>query len=107
MYTSIKGVTFDNRQKLIKRYAKDGVSIYIKDEPENKYDKNAKAFYIQRGFFIFKKLHKLGYIDTVLANEGLCFKKEAKIHKVIGVKEVYAVNIELTILEEGDEGYIA
>lgn len=109
IYSKISGVTFDDRQKLIKKYAKDNASLYIQPEPENKYDKNAMALYIQSGFSIFKKFHKLGYIDSELVNEGFCFQQEVKILNVTGggflSKKNYGVNIEITILDESDEGY--
>ena len=72
IYSKISGVTFDDRQQLIKKYAKDGASIFIQPEPENEYDKNAMALYIQSGFSIFKKYHKLSYVDTGLVSEDVC-----------------------------------
>ncbi len=109
IFSKISGVTFDNRQSLIKKYAKNDASLYIKKEPQNKYDKNAMSLYIQSGFSIFKKFHKLGYINADLVAEDVCFKQEVKIIKVTGgglfSKKNYGVNIELTILDQGDKGY--
>jgi hypothetical protein len=111
IYDTVRGVTFENRQALIKKYARNGQIISIQPEPNNKHDKNALAIYIQSGLWIFKKFHHIGYINADLANEGLCFQQEAKILKVTGggifSKKNYGVSIELTILDENDEGYIS
>ena len=107
--SKISGVTFENRQNLIKKYARVGKSIYVQSEPDNKHDKNAKAIYIESGFWIFKKFHKLGYINANIAEEDICIREEAKIIDVTGGgffrKKLYGVNIELTILEPDEEGY--
>lgn len=57
-YTKLVGVTFENRQEVIKNIC-DGVQVEIKREPDNPYDSNAIVITLSE--------EKLGYLNAKLA----------------------------------------
>ena len=59
-----------SRQAYIRRFAKPGMEIHLKPEPNNPYDANAIGAWITaRSLIIFKADVQIGYLDSRLAGE--------------------------------------
>lgn len=73
--TKLVGVSHKNadgmaRQAYIKRFAKTGMAIHLKPEPNNPYDPNAVGAWVTaRSLFFFKADVQIGYLDSRLAGE--------------------------------------
>lgn len=73
--TKLVGVSHKNtdgmaRQAYIKRFAKPGMAVHLKPEPNNPYDPDAVGAWITaRSLFIFKADVQIGYLDSRLAGE--------------------------------------
>ncbi len=73
--TKLAGVSHKNadgmaRQAYIYRFAKPGMAVLLKPEPNNPYDPNAIGAWITaRSLFIFKADVQIGYLDSRLAGE--------------------------------------
>ena len=52
--SKIAGVFFEDRQNLIKQYARDGKYLYIRPKSDDKYEEKTYALYVKSGFWIFK-----------------------------------------------------
>lgn len=58
------------RQAYIRRFAKPGMTVHLKPEPNNPYDANAVGAWITaRSLIIFKADVQIGYLDSRLAGE--------------------------------------
>jgi len=58
------------RQAYIRRFAKPGIVVHLKPEPNNPYDQNAIGAWITaRSLIIFKADVQIGYLDSRLAEE--------------------------------------
>lgn len=58
------------RQAYIRRFAKPGMAVHLKPEPNNPYDANAVGAWITaRSLIIFKADVQIGYLDSRLAGE--------------------------------------
>lgn len=60
MFSKIAGITFNNRQVLAAKCYK-GMKLYLKREPQNRFDPNAVAIYMGVG------IHQLGFIPKETA----------------------------------------
>ena len=59
-----------SRQAYIRRFAKPGMEVHLKPEPNNPYDANAIGAWITaRSLIIFKADVQIGYLDSRLAGE--------------------------------------
>lgn len=73
--TKLVGVSHKNadgmaRQAYIYRFAKAGMTVHLKPEPNNPYDPDAIGAWITaRSLFIFKADVQIGYLDSRLAGE--------------------------------------
>lgn len=67
--TKIRGVTYDdprsglNRQKIIKRYVRAGMRLYLEPEDENSYESDAIMILLRRS----GKMYHLGYVGSELS----------------------------------------
>lgn len=73
-YTKVVGVSHKNddgssRQQNIKDYASENKPVILEREPNNKYDKNAVAVYIEGGFLFSYGKHQIGYLDSHAAED--------------------------------------
>jgi len=64
-YSKVSGVSHKNddgidRQEIIRQYCKAGIPLILQKEPENKFDPNATAIYIEINF----KKHQIGYVPS-------------------------------------------
>lgn len=109
-HTKIAGVTASNadgmsRQSHILAYCRPGLPLSFRREPDNPYDSNAVAVFINaRAFFFFTSMVKIGYLNAEVAQEIARHMDKGKL--VTGVitevtggsdsKKSYGVNIQLT-----------
>lgn len=105
-FTKLVGVTSfgpegTDRQRVIAKYCRKGLSLTLTPEPDNKFDENAIGAWIKvRRFFSTKSYH-IGYISSDIAyrlsSEIQGGKDvEAKIKDVTGGgSKAYGVNIEI------------
>jgi len=56
---ALAGMNFEGRAAIIKKYGKENMPVVFVREPDNKYDSNAIAIYIEGG----GKLQQIGYIN--------------------------------------------
>lgn len=73
-YTKVVGVSHKNedgssRQKIIKDYASENKYVILEREPNNKFDKNAVAVFIEAGFLFSHGKYQLGYLDGRTAED--------------------------------------
>ncbi|MDD2744188.1 MAG: HIRAN domain-containing protein [Rhodocyclaceae bacterium] len=108
--TKLVGVSHKNsdgieRQLWIGRYAKPGVTIHLKPEPDNAYDPNAVGAWITaRTLIFFKADVQIGYLDARLAGEVSRLlsrggSASARVVEVVGGKrgaETLGVVVEIT-----------
>lgn len=104
------GVTHKNsdgsaRQAYIRKFAKQGMPLMLRPEPNNPYDKNAVGAWITATvFWFFKEDIQLGYLDSRLAEEisrliNQGGSASAKIAEIVGGTpgaESYGVIAEIT-----------
>ena len=109
-HTKIAGVTASNpdgtsRQSYISRYCRPGMPLLFKREPNNPYDPNAVAVYINaRALLFFKATVQIGYLNEEVAQEiAHHIDKGQPVTGVInevtggsGNKPTFGVNILLT-----------
>jgi hypothetical protein len=74
-HSKISGVSANNndgrgRQRYIRAFCKAGTPLIFKREPNNPYDKDAVAAWIEaRAFFFFTSEVQIGYLNAELAQE--------------------------------------
>lgn len=106
----LAGVTYKNndgsdRQAYIRKFAKQGMPLMLRPEPNNPHDENAVGAWITATvFWFFKEDIQLGYLDSRLAKEISGVMKKggiatAKIAEIVGGKDgadSYGVIAEIT-----------
>lgn len=71
-FTKLVGVTHDcpngtNRQRVIRKYVKEGQRVFLIREPDNQFDPDAiAAWIVHKGFFKNTKYH-IGYISSSIS----------------------------------------
>lgn len=97
-FSKVSGVSYPNpdgssRQEIIKKYCQPGRRLLLIKEPENKYDPNAIAIYIEVG----PKKYQIGYVSAA-ANRDLHIEDYIVTIKNItgGTKEQETIGVNLT-----------
>lgn len=102
MTAELVGVTFENRQSIIAKYCEIGKPVYLFREPDNQYDSNAVAVYIDAG----KKREIIGYIGREQAkyyaermDQGKQY--DAVVGWIYGGNGInYGVNIDISMISK-------
>ena len=99
MYTKIVGVTFEERQEIIKDLLVTDTELILEPEPENKFDENAVK--------VMKGDKHLGYLNRDLAEQvstaiGSGLKFKATIEQITGGEsgQSLGINIKIERLEQ-------
>jgi hypothetical protein len=84
-YSKVSGVSYSNddgtdRQKIIKKYCKPGMPLILQYEPENKFDKNAIAIFIE----VKGKRFQIGYVSSAAARDLRIEKYNVTIKDITG-----------------------
>jgi hypothetical protein len=92
--SKVNGVTRGNRQSLIRNHCRDGRSLRLQIEPENRHSSHAVAVWVWKDGWLFRGWRQLGYLpdddqDTEVAFDLMSKGWEAKatIWKVVGGEE--------------------
>jgi hypothetical protein len=84
-YSKVSGVTYPNddgsdRQKIIKKNCKPGMPLILQYEPDNKYDKNAIAIFIE----VKAKRFQIGYVSSAAARDLRIERYTVTIKEITG-----------------------
>lgn len=62
----VTGTGYEGRASIIRTYCKDNMAVYLQREPDNRFDTNAIAVYIDTSalFGLVKKRRHIGYIKA-------------------------------------------
>lgn len=61
-YCAVAGVTFEGRQRIIKRHCREGDAIELIAEPDNPHSETAVGVWVRRRGWLFKGWVQVGYI---------------------------------------------
>lgn len=61
-YCSVAGVTFEGRQRLVRKHCRDGDEVRLKPEPKNRHSRHAVGVWVRKRAWIFRGWVKVGYI---------------------------------------------
>lgn len=88
-YFAVAGVTFEGRQRLIKRHCRDGDEVRLEREPDNPHSKHAVGVWVRRRAWFFHGWVQVGHVpheDSLeisrLLRSG--WVAEGSIHHVVG-----------------------
>jgi hypothetical protein len=113
--SKVVGVTFANddgsdRQRIIRKFCRDGKALDLRPEPKNPHSKNATSLWVRGSWLlIFATRYQIGYTNDDLAKglrEDIDEGCEIAVHilDVTGVdwfrKPTYGVNIEIRLESE-------
>ena len=88
----VAGTSFEGRASIIKRHCRDGRKVILKREPNNQYDANAIAVYLEVpriGGLFGKSLKQIGFIKASTA-KSLAKKMDSGVEVTGFVRSFYA-----------------